>query len=118
MGEDDTEEEKFRFFFDFRQYWCNPLGDAFGVSEKSIEKLVTEVLIDHWAVSSRGRAEDDTRHTLKLYPEGSYVHKGEWPDEEDLDFYLAIQALCEGRDPGDLTTIEDPGALEQIRASL
>ena len=27
----------------------------------------------------------------------------------------SIQAICEGRDPGDLTTIEDPGALEQIR---
>jgi len=30
----------------------------------------------------------------------------------------AIQALAEGRDPGDLTTIEDPSALEQIRAAL
>jgi propionyl-CoA synthetase len=30
----------------------------------------------------------------------------------------SIQALAEGRDPGDLTTIEDPGALEQIRQSL
>ncbi|MER1966211.1 propionate--CoA ligase [Castellaniella sp. GW247-6E4] len=30
----------------------------------------------------------------------------------------AIVALCEGRDPGDLTTIEDPGALDQIRATL
>jgi propionyl-CoA synthetase len=30
----------------------------------------------------------------------------------------SIQALCEGRDPGDLTTIEDPGALEQIRGAL
>jgi propionyl-CoA synthetase len=27
----------------------------------------------------------------------------------------AIQAVCEGRDAGDLTTIEDPGALQQIR---
>jgi propionyl-CoA synthetase len=27
----------------------------------------------------------------------------------------SIQAICEGRDPGDLTTIEDPGALQQIR---
>ena len=26
----------------------------------------------------------------------------------------AIQAVCEGRDPGDLTTIEDPSALRQI----
>ncbi len=30
----------------------------------------------------------------------------------------SIQALAEGRDPGDLTTIEDPGALEQIRGAL
>jgi len=27
----------------------------------------------------------------------------------------AIQAVCESRDPGDLTTIEDPSALQQIR---
>ena len=27
----------------------------------------------------------------------------------------SIQALAEGRDPGDLTTLEDPAALEQIR---
>ena len=30
----------------------------------------------------------------------------------------SIQALAEGRDPGDLTTIEDPAALEQIRVAL
>ena len=27
----------------------------------------------------------------------------------------AIQAVCEGRDPGDLSTMDDPGALQQIR---
>jgi propionyl-CoA synthetase len=30
----------------------------------------------------------------------------------------SIQALAESRDPGDLTTIEDPAALDQIRAAL
>jgi propionyl-CoA synthetase len=30
----------------------------------------------------------------------------------------SIQALAEGRDPGDLTTIEDPAALEQIRTAI
>jgi propionyl-CoA synthetase len=30
----------------------------------------------------------------------------------------AIQAVCEGRDAGDLTTIEDPSALQQIRDLL
>jgi propionyl-CoA synthetase len=30
----------------------------------------------------------------------------------------SIQALAEGRDPGDLTTIEDPNALDQIKKAL
>jgi propionyl-CoA synthetase len=30
----------------------------------------------------------------------------------------SIQALAEGRDPGDLTTLDDPGALEQVRQAL
>jgi propionyl-CoA synthetase len=27
----------------------------------------------------------------------------------------AIQAICEGRDAGDLTTMDDPAALQQIK---
>ena len=30
----------------------------------------------------------------------------------------SIQAICERRDPGDLTTIEDPGALQQVRDAV
>jgi len=30
----------------------------------------------------------------------------------------AIQAVCEGRDPGDLTTMEDPAALQQIQDAV
>jgi propionyl-CoA synthetase len=30
----------------------------------------------------------------------------------------SIQALAEGRDPGDLTTLDDPAPLEQIRGAL
>ena len=30
----------------------------------------------------------------------------------------AIQAVAEGRDPGDLTTIEDPAALEQVKTAV
>jgi propionyl-CoA synthetase len=30
----------------------------------------------------------------------------------------SIQAICEGRDPGDLTTLEDPASLQQIKAAL
>ncbi|MCU0869903.1 MAG: propionate--CoA ligase [Burkholderiales bacterium] len=30
----------------------------------------------------------------------------------------SIQAIAEGRDPGDLTTLEDPAALDQVRAAV
>jgi propionyl-CoA synthetase len=30
----------------------------------------------------------------------------------------SIQAIAEGRDPGDLTTLDDPNALEQIELVL
>lgn len=95
VEDEDAEDQRFRFFYDFRQYWCNPLGDAFGISDSSVERLVTELLVDEWSVSSKGRPEDDMRHTLKLYPRDNYASHGEWPKEEDLDFYLAFQGLCE-----------------------
>jgi propionyl-CoA synthetase len=30
----------------------------------------------------------------------------------------AMQALAEGKDPGDMTTLEDPSALDQIKRAL
>jgi propionyl-CoA synthetase len=30
----------------------------------------------------------------------------------------ALQAVAEGRDPGDLTTLDDPGALMQVKILL
>jgi propionyl-CoA synthetase len=30
----------------------------------------------------------------------------------------SIQAIAEGRDPGDLTTLDDPNGIEQIRAAI
>ena len=40
------------------------------------------------------------------------------PELKRLMLRRTIQALAEGRDPGDLTTIEDPTALEQIRSAV
>ena len=40
-----------------------------------------------------------------------------WPRSGKL-LRRAIQAVCEKRDPGDLTTIEDPTALKQIQEQL
>ncbi|GAA1526236.1 hypothetical protein GCM10009690_31930 [Brevibacterium permense] len=92
---EDTVEAPFNFFFDFRAYWCEPLGRAFGLTGASIERLVSEVLIEHWGVTSRGQTKDDPRHELRLYSQNTYSMKSDWPSEEDLDFYLAVQGLYE-----------------------
>ena len=68
--------------------------------EGSIMKLVDDQL---GAVARPGRV-----HFVSLLPKtrsGKLLRR-------------AIQAVCEGRDAGDLTTIEDPAALQQIRDLL
>ena len=30
----------------------------------------------------------------------------------------SIQAIAEGRDPGDLTTLDDPGGIDQVRGAV
>ncbi|WP_210502800.1 hypothetical protein [Nocardioides xinjiangensis] len=97
--EDENDEEphddSFRFFMDFGPYWCNWVGDAFNLTERSVERLVEEVLLQDWRVTSRGRIEDDPRYTHELYRRNSHPRKTDWPEEEDLDFYLSVQALYE-----------------------
>lgn len=89
----DTE---FRFFFDFEDHWCKPLGEAFGIHGGRIAGLVDEVITRRWASPYRGEPEDDARHTYGLYrQDGTYAHKSDWPSEDDLDFYLSTHALYE-----------------------
>lgn len=98
-NEDDLEEflgdNDFRFYMDFTDYWCDPLGDAFGLHKDVIEHLTNDLLVGVWQVSSRGEFEEDTRHVLDLYPSGTSTYKSDWPESDDLDFYLSIHALYE-----------------------
>jgi hypothetical protein len=94
-GDEEPRDDSFRFFYDFGPYWCNWVSDAFNLSERSVELLVEEVLLRKWKVASRGRVEDDPRYVHNLYSRYSYPRKRDWPGEEDLDFYLSVQALYE-----------------------
>ncbi|WP_329371558.1 hypothetical protein [Streptomyces sp. NBC_01483] len=88
------EPSDFHFFWDFGDRWCKPLGEAFGISEEMVLRLVGHTITDTWQLSCRGAHEDDPRHTLKLYREGStFAHQTTWPDADDLDFYLSTHAL-------------------------
>jgi propionyl-CoA synthetase len=84
------------------------LKDA-GIAETSAERLALEgammALVDRQlgAVARPARV-----HFVNLLPKtrsGKVLRR-------------SIQAVCEGRDPGDLTTIEDPGTLESLRVVL
>lgn len=71
---------------------------------KALEKEVMEAVDRHLGAIARPRAV----HFVSLLPK----------TRSGKTLRRSIQALAEKRDPGDLTTIEDPAALEQIRNAL
>jgi propionyl-CoA synthetase len=71
---------------------------------KSLEKEVMETVDKQLGAIARPRAV----HFVSLLPK----------TRSGKTLRRSIQALAEKRDPGDLTTIEDPVALEQIRNAL
>ena len=78
------------------------LGTAEG--RKALEKQVMETVDKQLGAIARPKAV----HFVTLLPK----------TRSGKTLRRSIQALAEGRNPGDLTTIEDPGALEQIRNAL
>jgi propionyl-CoA synthetase len=71
---------------------------------KALEKAVMETVDKQLGAIARPRAV----HFVTLLPK----------TRSGKTLRRSIQALAEGRNPGDLTTIEDPVALEQIRNAL
>ena len=72
--------------------------------EKPLEKEVMETVDKQLGAIGRPRAV----HFVTLLPK----------TRSGKTLRRSIAALAEGRDPGDLTTIEDPGALQQIKDCL
>jgi propionyl-CoA synthetase len=71
---------------------------------RSFEQEVMQTVDRHLGAVARPRAV----HFVSLLPK----------TRSGKTLRRTIQALAEGRDPGDLTTIEDPSALDQIRDAL
>jgi hypothetical protein len=90
----ESDPSGFRFSWDFKDDWCKPLGEVFGISEETVLHLAGRTITDTWRLPCRGTHEDDPRHTLRLYKEGStFVYRTTRPDADDLDFYLSTHAL-------------------------
>lgn len=93
-GDDGPEPiGKRRFFFDFEQYWCERVADAFGTRAADIVRRASELAVsmdgyDLWA------ADEDPRRGLDVFGEEStYPHKSSWPRQDTLSFYMAVHAL-------------------------
>ena len=72
--------------------------------EKNLEKEIMQTVDRQLGAIARPRAV----HFVTLLPK----------TRSGKTLRRAIQAIAEGRDAGDLTTIEDPAALEQLRSAL
>jgi propionyl-CoA synthetase len=81
---------------------ASALGTAEG--RKALEKEVMETVDRQLGAIGRPKAV----HFVSLLPK----------TRSGKTLRRAIQALAEGREPGDITTIEDPAALEQIRNAV
>jgi propionyl-CoA synthetase len=79
-------------------------GLASAEGRKALEKEVMETVDKQLGAIARPRAV----HFVTLLPK----------TRSGKTLRRSIQALAEGRDPGDLTTIEDPGALQQVKDAL
>jgi hypothetical protein len=83
-----------RFFFDFDEYWCRPLGEVFDLAESDVLRLVSEIVDREWVIPYSGKASEDERRNCGLYEEDSTWERGSgWPKEDDLGRYLGFHAL-------------------------
>jgi hypothetical protein len=90
-GDDDVTEDHL-FFLDF-DTWCGNLADVFGSYEHDVMRRAGQV-----ATSLDGYAplvlRTDPRREAGVYSDSrNYSHHGSWPEEEPLDFYIAVHAL-------------------------
>ncbi len=67
-----------RFFFDFKDYWCGPLGTAFGLADEDVLRLAGDVVTGTWAMPYSGDLSQDERRNHGVYPDNStWTHAGE-----------------------------------------
>lgn len=102
----ETDDEKYYFGIDITPYWFAPLGRAFGLTERAIERRVKDALGKKMGWNGGGWR-DDARHTRRIFAEGDTFHShGSMPKADDLSTYhgyhgmmLAAAALLKERSP-------------------
>jgi hypothetical protein len=92
--DDEPTENQFRFFLDFEDHWCDRVAEPFDMADKEVQRLASDVIVKRWRLPYRGKHDEDARHLYGAF-EGrkTYNYKSDWPEAEDLSFYLGTHAL-------------------------
>lgn len=85
----------FHFGWDFDRYWFAPLGRIFGVSEKQVQDLVGNVVVNEWKIVGGGYNNDPRLGLWNRYSRDqstSHSHGG-FPKADNLDFYTSYHGM-------------------------
>lgn len=85
----------FHFGWDFDRYWFAPLGRIFGVSEKQVQDLVGNVVVNEWEIVDGGYNKDPRVglwNRSSREQSTSHSHGG-FPKADNLDFYNSYHGM-------------------------
>jgi len=88
-------KDKFIHGWDFDSYWFEPLGRLFGISEKQVDDLATEIVVSDWKIKLDGNYASEPRDIFRRhshYEETHHSH-GSYPKAEEYRFYLSYHSL-------------------------
>ncbi len=102
---------EFDFHFDLDEYWLGPLSESFQVEHADVVNAVSDVILDEWEWRGSPALATDPRRAAGAYSEGeTYFYKYDFPQGEDLHFYLSYHAMLTvaGRLLSSRTPYQDP----------
>ncbi|MGJ1240995.1 hypothetical protein [Sphingobacterium siyangense] len=81
--------------WDFDRYWFAPLGRIFGVSEKQVQELVGNVVVNEWKFVDSGYYKDPrvALWNRASRAESTSYSKSSFPKADNLDFYHSYHGL-------------------------
>ena len=93
-ADEEGERPPLHFGLDVGPYLLAPLGDLFAMSQRDVERAVSNVITKEWRFLPKDRWIEDERVRRKIFRDGeTYEARSSNPRTHDLDFYLAYHAM-------------------------
>ena len=91
---EEGERLPLHFGLDIGEYLLAPLGDPFAMSQRSVERAVSDLITREWRFPPKEGWIEDERARRKIFKDGeTYQSHSSNPRTHDLDFYLSYHAM-------------------------